>query len=146
MPLVLDTLHGRVLATLRKASALRRALATALLAAAVGFVRARRVTAGVALQHALAPPPLLALAAAWLRRLLLAPLYALAQLLVAKKVREWVGARWRRQAPSCGLSYRLSSAQPRAGAATAPCCRDACRRLAPPERRRCAQPWASGGW
>lgn len=63
-----------MLATLKKASAVRRALATGLLAAAAAYVSARRVVEGTALRYAVAPRPLTALLAAWLRMTLLAPL------------------------------------------------------------------------
>lgn len=66
---------SQVMSTLRKASALRRALATSLLAAAAAYVRAQRVVEGLALQFARQPAPLLALVRAWLTWALLAPAY-----------------------------------------------------------------------
>ncbi|KAI3431692.1 hypothetical protein D9Q98_004738 [Chlorella vulgaris] len=93
VPLVLDTLHGRVLQTLKKASSLRRTLATSLLAASAAFVRARRVVEGVDLRYAVQPRPLTALVAAWLQMRLLVPLYWLCQRLVVAKVRTALGIR-----------------------------------------------------
>ncbi|PSC68813.1 putative acyl-activating enzyme chloroplastic [Micractinium conductrix] len=93
VPLVLDTLHGRVLQTLKKASAVRRALATGLLAAAGAHMRARRVVEGTSLDWATVPRPLAALAEAWLAARLLAPLNWLFQRLVAAKVRTALGIR-----------------------------------------------------
>ena len=69
----------QVMATLRKASALRRTLALGLLAAASAYVRAQRVVEGLALQYAVQPRPLAALLVAWLQARLLAPLHWLAQ-------------------------------------------------------------------
>lgn len=63
------------MATLKSASAVRRALATGLLAAAVAYVRARRVVEGLALEYARQPRPLLALARAWLVQTVLTPAY-----------------------------------------------------------------------
>eukprot|EP00887_Chlorella_sp_A99_P000574 scaffold17.g574.t1 len=98
VPLVLDTLYSKarvawVIATLKKASALRRTLALGLLAAAAAYTRARRVVEGTALAHAAAPRPAAAMVAAWLRLALLAPLNWLAQVLVVAKVRAAIGIR-----------------------------------------------------
>lgn len=83
----------QIQATLKKGSAAKRALAAGLLAASAAFVRARRVVEGVALQYAIQPRTLLALAAAWLAVLALAPLHALCQRLVGGKVRAALGIR-----------------------------------------------------
>lgn len=93
VPLVLDTLHSKVLHTLKKASAVRRGLALGLLAAAGAYVRAQRVVQGVSLQFALEPRPLVALVRAWLAARLLAPLHWLFRRLVAAKVRAALGIR-----------------------------------------------------
>lgn len=93
VPLVLDTLHGKVMATLKKSSAVRRALALGLLAAAAAYVRARRVVEGLDLQYAVQARPASALALAWLKMRLLAPLHWLCQRLVAAKVRTALGIR-----------------------------------------------------
>ncbi|PRW33092.1 long-chain-fatty-acid-- ligase [Chlorella sorokiniana] len=93
VPLVLDALHSKVEATLKKASGLRRALATNLLAAAAAYVQARRVVQGLDLKYALQPRPVGALLQAWLASVLLAPLHWLCQKLVAAKVRVAVGVR-----------------------------------------------------
>ena len=60
VPLVLDTLHSRVMQTLKRGSQVKRRLATFLLAVSGAFVRARRVVQGVALQYARSPRPALA--------------------------------------------------------------------------------------
>lgn len=73
VPLVLDTLRSRVFATLKQASAVRRALAMALLSVAVAYVRARRVVEGMDQRFAVTPRPALELAKAWLVSVLLKP-------------------------------------------------------------------------
>ncbi|KAG2449926.1 hypothetical protein HYH02_000030 [Chlamydomonas schloesseri] len=118
VPLVLDTLHTRVMQKIRAGPPHRAAIATALLAAGAAYVRARRVAQGLSVRHAL-PPKKDAAAAAeegpveqgvswspvevarrWAVRLgaalltaLLAPLQALASLLVYRKIREGLGVR-----------------------------------------------------
>ncbi|KAG2429023.1 hypothetical protein HXX76_011265 [Chlamydomonas incerta] len=115
VPLVLDTLHTRVLQKIRAGPPHRAAVATALLAAGAAYVRARRVAQGLSVRHALPPPPALqgaggeGVEAAWspvevarrwavrlgaaLLSALLAPLQALASVLVYRKVREALGVR-----------------------------------------------------
>ncbi|KAL4439997.1 hypothetical protein ABPG75_002998 [Micractinium tetrahymenae] len=93
VPLVLDTLHSKVMNTLKKASAVRRGLAMGLLAAAGAYVRAQRLIEGVSLQYAVEPRPLAALVRAWLAARLLAPLHWLFRRLVAAKVRAALGIR-----------------------------------------------------
>ncbi|GFR52124.1 hypothetical protein Agub_g14639 [Astrephomene gubernaculifera] len=120
VPLVLDTLHSRVRQRLAAGPRHRAAIASALLAAGVAYVRARRIVKGISLQHALpagndeegaeaaagagkgsgAGGGVLAL----LRRFsqvvgaavlmaLLAPLHALAGVLVYGKIRAALGVR-----------------------------------------------------
>jgi len=93
VPLVLDSLHAKIVARLQAASAVRRAVATTLVAAAIAHVRARRVVEGTSLQYAVQPRPLHALLAAALMAAFTRPLHWLAQKLVFSKVREAVGVR-----------------------------------------------------
>lgn len=91
VPLVLQSLHSRVMAMLRKAPFFRRTLALGLLAAAINFCRAKRVVDGVDILWARTPRPLTALVVAWCRLIMLAPLNWLAQKLVAAKIRSGLG-------------------------------------------------------
>ncbi|PNG99433.1 Long-chain-fatty-acid--[acyl-carrier-protein] ligase AEE15, chloroplastic, partial [Tetrabaena socialis] len=109
VPLVLDTLHARVLQRLRAGPPARAAVATALLAAGAAYVRAARVLRGEALTHAAWPPAAevggwAAVARWWAARVgaavaaaaaaaVLAPLHALAGKLVYGKIREALGVR-----------------------------------------------------
>lgn len=95
VPLVLDTLHARIMQRLRSATPLRAAVATALLGAGIAYVRARRVVDGVALQFALpgSQRSWAQLAAAALMSVLLRPLHMLASKLVYSKIREALGIR-----------------------------------------------------
>lgn len=77
--------------TLQRASVVRRTLATMLLAASSSYVQAARVVAGLAVQYACAPPPLVQRVAAWVMAVLLAPLHRLAQALVFGKIRSALG-------------------------------------------------------
>ncbi|GFH29579.1 AMP-binding domain-containing protein, partial [Haematococcus lacustris] len=57
VPLVLDTLHARVMQRLRSAPLLRRQLASLLLAVSTAYVRACRVTGGLELRYACSATP-----------------------------------------------------------------------------------------
>lgn len=91
VPLVLDTLHARVMQRLKAMPPLRAALANGLLAVSAAYIAAKRVVDGVSLRHAMAPPSLLALGWATLVAKVLAPLHALATKLVYGKVRDAIG-------------------------------------------------------
>ena len=93
VPLVLDTLRSRVMATLKKASTIRRALALTLLSAAIAYTRLRRIVDGVSLQYAITPRPVFTLLKAWVLSTLLAPVNWLAQKIVTSKVRSALGVR-----------------------------------------------------
>ena len=97
VPLVLDTLRSRVLATLKKASFIRRIIAGSLLQVAMACTRAARVINKVDIGHAsVAPSPFhLVLTLAWVKatiiRTLLHPLHLLAQALVLTKIKQGLG-------------------------------------------------------
>mmetsp|Transcript_25990 Transcript_25990/g.56652 ORF Transcript_25990/g.56652 Transcript_25990/m.56652 type:complete len:725 (+) Transcript_25990:195-2369(+) len=91
VPLVLDTLHSRVMQKLHAMSPVARVVVDALMAASLGYVRAMRVVNGVALQHAVKPRPAAALLLASITALLLRPLHMLASQAVYKKIREAIG-------------------------------------------------------
>ncbi|GLI62125.1 hypothetical protein VaNZ11_004661 [Volvox africanus] len=100
VPLVLDTLHTRVQQRLSAAPRHRAAIASALLAAGVAFVQARRIMMGLSVQQALPTISLVGLVRRWVQILgaallaaLLAPLHWLASKLVYGKVREALGLR-----------------------------------------------------
>ncbi|KXZ51078.1 hypothetical protein GPECTOR_14g62 [Gonium pectorale] len=101
VPLVLDTLHTRVRQKLAAAPPLRAAIAGALLAAGAAYVRARRVSEGLSVQHALPAAGgwaatarrLAAVVGAALLVALLTPVHALASKLVYGKIREALGVR-----------------------------------------------------
>lgn len=97
VPLVLSTLHDRVRATISKAPALRRLVASALIAASIAFVRARRVLEGMDVRLALARgsivASMLARVTALLTSVLLAPLALLARRLVFAKVLQGLNIR-----------------------------------------------------
>jgi long-chain acyl-CoA synthetase len=81
------------MATLKKASAVRRALAMGLLAAATARTRAQRILNGVDLRYATSAAPFTELFKAWVLSRLLAPLQLLFRKLVASKVRDALGIR-----------------------------------------------------
>lgn len=93
VPLVLQTLHGRILSTLKSpdTSPLRRAMANTLLSAAVAAVKAQRIVDGRDLRFAVQASPWTTLLMAWLTTKLLAPLKFLFNVLVAKKIRAALG-------------------------------------------------------
>ncbi|KAJ9507060.1 hypothetical protein QJQ45_004659 [Haematococcus lacustris] len=93
VPLVLDTLHARVMQRLRSAPLLRRQLASLLLAVSTAYVRACRVTGGLELRYACSATPWHVLLGASLLSALLRPLHLLAGHLVYSKVREALGVR-----------------------------------------------------
>jgi long-chain acyl-CoA synthetase len=93
VPLVLDTLYTKVKATIKKGSAVRRAVAGLFFACSTAYVRAMRVVDGMSLQYARTPRPLPALLLAAATALLLYPLHRLAQVLVFKKIRAALGIR-----------------------------------------------------
>jgi len=94
VPLVLDTLHSKVMANLRSKPEVARNVAMTLINASQAYVRARRTANGLDVRFARSPVPLLETVMATLLSLLLAPLHALAQRLVFAKVREAVGIRY----------------------------------------------------
>ena len=87
VPLVLETLYKRIVATLASSGP----VAGLLLRASLAFVRARRLATGASLVHALAPAPHLAVAWAALTSALLWPLHRLADVLVFSKIRAKLG-------------------------------------------------------
>jgi long-chain acyl-CoA synthetase len=100
VPLLLETLHARVLARLASQGAVRAAVASALIRASEAHVVARRRARGVDLGAAATASSANSgpIAAAWLATLaaaafaiVLFPLHALARLLVWKKIREALG-------------------------------------------------------
>lgn len=93
VPLVLDTLHNKVMAKLKTESEVKKALIFSLLAASQVYVKARRLLKGTSLNWALAPPPLMAVLWAKLLAAVLKPLHALAHKLVYTKVRAALGVR-----------------------------------------------------
>lgn len=93
VPLVLDTLFNKVMATLRSASPVRRAVAGALMWASTRYVGAKRTVQGVNVAHARAPVPWHTLLGAAAMATLMSPLHRLAQSLVYGKVRSALGIR-----------------------------------------------------
>jgi len=93
VPLVLDTLRSRVLATLKKASFIRKTLALSLLSAAIAYTRAQRIVHGVAVEYAMRAPPAMVLFKAWILSILLKPSNWLAQKLVTSKIKTALGVR-----------------------------------------------------
>ena len=91
VPLVLDTLRSRVLSTLRKSSAIRRAIASSLLSASISMIRARRILSGTDVVFANKKPNAWTILTAWMKTVFLWPLYVLAQVLVASKIRKAIG-------------------------------------------------------
>jgi formate hydrogenlyase subunit 3/multisubunit Na+/H+ antiporter MnhD subunit len=63
------------MAQIKKDSAVKKALATFFLSVSTAYIRAKRITDGIALQYAVRPRPLLALAWAMLTAALLYPLH-----------------------------------------------------------------------
>ena len=68
-------LPPQVMLQIKKGSAVKKALATFFLSASTAYVRAKRITQGIALQYAIEPRPLLALVWATLKAALLYPLH-----------------------------------------------------------------------
>lgn len=93
VPLVLDTLHSRTMTALNKASAIRKALATGLLAAAVTYIKAQRVVLGLDIRYARCAPSIKTLFSAWMTFLFFKPLYFLFQRLVASKIRSAIAVK-----------------------------------------------------
>jgi len=93
VPLVLDTLRTRVLATLKKASTVRRIMAGWLLAAALAYARAKRVVQGLDIRFAVTRRPVIELFKAFVLAAFLAPFNALSQRLVGAKVRAALGVK-----------------------------------------------------
>jgi long-chain acyl-CoA synthetase len=95
VPLVLDTLRSRVMATLKKEkSIIRKTLALTLLSVAIAYTRAQRIVHGVAVEYAVhAPPPAMVLFKAWVLSIFLKPLNWLARKLVASKIRSALGVK-----------------------------------------------------
>jgi long-chain acyl-CoA synthetase len=91
VPLVLDTLHQRILSAIHKFPPPRRALASLLLSASNTYIRAKRLLSGMDVLFALRRPSVFQRLAAAALSLLLLPLYKLAQAAVFKKIREQLG-------------------------------------------------------
>ena len=91
VPLVLETLRSRVLATLRMSSPVRRILALNLLAISIIFLRHKRVLQGIDLRFAKKPPSIWQLFRSWVMSCFLAPLKLLFNVLVASKIRNAIG-------------------------------------------------------
>mmetsp|Transcript_18441 Transcript_18441/g.48095 ORF Transcript_18441/g.48095 Transcript_18441/m.48095 type:complete len:769 (-) Transcript_18441:1861-4167(-) len=93
VPLVLDTLHSRVMQKMRSAPPLRQKLVGLFLAISTSYIKARRVVEGMDLKYALNPRPLPTLLGAYLLSAFLQPLHMLATKVVWSKVREALGIR-----------------------------------------------------
>ncbi|KAK3237675.1 Long-chain-fatty-acid--[acyl-carrier-protein] ligase AEE15, chloroplastic [Cymbomonas tetramitiformis] len=91
VPLVLDTLHRRVQAGLKQASAARQRIAGAFLACSAMYIRACRVVQGADLEYALQEPGFVPRLKALLLAALLRPVHQVADKIVYSKVRERVG-------------------------------------------------------
>jgi long-chain acyl-CoA synthetase len=98
VPLVLQTLYGRILSTLRNGKGVKRVIAMGLLAAALRYTKAKRVVEGVDLKFAQTTPTLWtswwsSFILAWLTVSVLAPFKWLFNKLVAKKIRSALGVK-----------------------------------------------------
>jgi long-chain acyl-CoA synthetase len=98
VPLVLQTLYGRILSTLRNGKGVKRVIAMGLLAAALRYTKAKRVIEGVDLKFAQATTILWSswwnsFILAWLTISVLAPFKWLFDKLVAKKIRSALGVK-----------------------------------------------------
>uniref|UniRef100_A0A383VM20 AMP-dependent synthetase/ligase domain-containing protein n=1 Tax=Tetradesmus obliquus TaxID=3088 RepID=A0A383VM20_TETOB len=94
VPLVLDSLHSKVMAKLKsEATGAKGAIVAALLAASAAHVAARRTVTRLDLTYARASPPAAVRLAALVMMAVTTPLYALAQKLVFSKVRAALGVR-----------------------------------------------------
>lgn len=93
VPLVLDTLRSRVMATLKKSSFIRKSLALSLLSAAVAYTRAQRIVHGVAVEYAMRAPPAMVFIKAWILSIILKPLNWLAQKMVTSKIKTALGVK-----------------------------------------------------
>eukprot|EP00798_Chlamydomonas_sp_ICE-L_P017421 gene17421-23723_t len=95
VPLVLDTLHSRVMKKLKAMPAPRMKIAMMLVAASLAYVRAKRVVDGTALAHAMkhSARTVGTFMVAWLTVAFLTPVYSLAQKMVFTKVKEAVGVK-----------------------------------------------------
>lgn len=94
VPLVLDSLHSKVMAKLKaEATGAKGAIVAALLAASAAHVAACRTVAGLDLTYARASAPAAVQLAALVTMAVTTPLYALAQNLVFSKVRAALGVR-----------------------------------------------------
>lgn len=101
VPLVLDTLHGRIMSKLKSTPGIKGKIAMTLVAASITYVRNKRIADGLALQHATkeAARSIGTYLMALITSVLLTPLYGLAQKIVFGKVREAVGVQ---QSIICG--------------------------------------------
>lgn len=94
VPLILDTLYSRILATMTKnVPAIRRLVATFLLHAATEFIKAKRVLNGTDLRYALRRPSFFELVFAAMRVAVLFLPNIMFHMLVAKKIRSALGIR-----------------------------------------------------
>ncbi len=94
VPLVLDTLRSRVMATLKKEkSVIKRFLALNLLSAAIAYTQAQRIVHGVAVEYAMRAAPAMVLFKAWIVSIFFKPLNWLAQKLVTSKIRTALGVK-----------------------------------------------------
>ncbi|CAK0773375.1 hypothetical protein CVIRNUC_004059 [Coccomyxa viridis] len=91
VPLVLETLYGRVQAQIKKGPAAKRLLASVFFAAGTAYIRARRIVEGVALQYAHRAPSMPRAMLAALTAAILYPIYRLGQILVFSKIRAALG-------------------------------------------------------
>jgi len=92
VPIVLDTLRSRVMATLKKSSFIKKTLALSLLSAAIAYTRAQRIVHGVAVEYAtMRAPPTMVLFKAWILSIFLKPLNWLAQKIVTTKIKMALG-------------------------------------------------------
>ncbi|GMH32583.1 hypothetical protein BSKO_00417 [Bryopsis sp. KO-2023] len=87
VPLVLQSLHSKVMRQLRSASFIRKTLALTLLDASMAYIKNRRTIDGVSLEHAVNPRSSLTLTLAVLASYFLSPLHELATALVHRKIR-----------------------------------------------------------
>ncbi|KAI8109379.1 hypothetical protein M9434_000663 [Picochlorum sp. BPE23] len=94
VPLILDTLYSRILATMTKnVSVIRRLIATTLLHAAIEFTKNRRLLNGTDVRYAVRRPSFFEVIQAAIGAALLSFPFILFRVLVAKKIRAALGIR-----------------------------------------------------
>ncbi|CAL8470153.1 g9695 [Coccomyxa elongata] len=91
VPMVLDTLYGRVQQQIKKSSPVKRTLARLFFAIGTAYIRARRILDGVALEYARTAPSMFRVMLATFTAAVLYPLYRLGQVLVFGKIRAALG-------------------------------------------------------